>query len=89
MEAGARGVRGRTDILQGTNWRGSLSQLVMKDKQRLRRFRYRYIIIDEGHRMKNATSKLSATLMQYEAEHRVLLTGLHCSHNTTLNYCQM
>ncbi|KAL3924162.1 MAG: hypothetical protein SGPRY_003996 [Prymnesium sp.] len=49
--------------------------LVMKDKQRLRRFRYRYIIIDEGHRMKNATSKLSATLMQYEAEHRVLLTA--------------
>ncbi|KAL1499698.1 hypothetical protein AB1Y20_011893 [Prymnesium parvum] len=50
-------------------------ELVMKDKQRLRRFRYKYIIIDEGHRMKNAASKLSATLLQYDAERRVLLTG--------------
>jgi len=34
-------------------------ELTMKDKQRLKRFRYEYIIIDEGHRMKNAASKLS------------------------------
>jgi SNF2 family DNA or RNA helicase len=50
-------------------------ELVMKDKQRLKRFHYKYIVIDEGHRMKNAASKLSATLMQYEAQHRILLTG--------------
>ena len=30
----------------------------------------RYIIIDEGHRMKNAASKLSATLLQYESQVR-------------------
>ena len=34
---------------------------------RLKRWRYSYIIIDEGHRMKNAASKPSATLLQYEA----------------------
>ena len=50
-------------------------ELIMKDKQRLKKFQYRYIIIDEGHRMKNAASKLSATLLQYESQHRVLLTG--------------
>ena len=50
-------------------------ELIMKDRLRLKKFRYQYIIIDEGHRMKNAASKLSATLMQYDAVHRVLLTG--------------
>jgi len=53
----------------------------MKDKQRLKRFAYQYIIIDEGHRMKNAASKLSATLMQYESAHRVLLTGTPLQNN--------
>lgn len=50
-------------------------ELVMKDKARLKKWQYTYIIIDEGHRMKNAASKLSATLLQYEAGHRILLTG--------------
>ncbi|EOD26156.1 hypothetical protein EMIHUDRAFT_48728, partial [Emiliania huxleyi CCMP1516] len=54
---------------------------IMKDKQRLKRFAYQYIIIDEGHRMKNAASKLSATLMQYESAHRVLLTGTPLQNN--------
>ena len=39
-------------------------ELVMKDRLRLKKWKYAYIIIDEGHRMKNAASKLSATLMQ-------------------------
>ena len=50
-------------------------ELVMKDRARLKKWKYSYIIIDEGHRMLNAASKLSATLMQYEAAHRILLTG--------------
>jgi len=50
-------------------------ELIMKDRVRLKKWRYAYIIIDEGHRMKNAASKLSATLLQYEAAHRILLTG--------------
>ena len=50
-------------------------ELIMKDKQRLKKFKYRYIIIDEGHRMKNAAGKLAAVLQQYESQHRILLTG--------------
>ena len=34
-------------------------ELVMRDRPRLKRWRYAYIIIDEGHRMKNSASKLS------------------------------
>ena len=58
-------------------------ELVMKDKMRLKKFKYRYIIIDEGHRMKNAASKLSATLLQYESQHRVLLTGTPLQNSLT------
>ena len=39
-------------------------ELVMKDRARLKKWKFAYIIIDEGHRMKNAASKLSATLLQ-------------------------
>ena len=58
-------------------------ELVMKDKMRLKKFKYRYIIIDEGHRMKNAASKLSATLLQYESQHRILLTGTPLQNSLT------
>ena len=50
-------------------------ELIMKDRLRLKKWSYAYIIIDEGHRMKNAASKLSAALLQYDATHRILLTG--------------
>jgi superfamily II DNA/RNA helicase len=58
-------------------------ELVMKDRLRLKKWRYSYIIIDEGHRMKNAASKLSATLMQYDAGHRILLTGTPLQNSLT------
>jgi len=64
-----------TDGLPPFNVVVSTYELVMKDKVRLKKFKYKYIIIDEGHRMKNAASKLSASLLQYEAQHRILLTG--------------
>ena len=34
----------------------------MKDKGYLRRLEWQYIIVDEGHRMKNAESKFAQTL---------------------------
>ena len=55
----------------------------MKDRLRLKRWHYSYIIIDEGHRMKNAASKLAATLLQYEAAHRILLTGTPLQNSLT------
>ena len=37
---------------------------------------WRYMIIDEGHRMKNPKNKLSQTLMEYfQSPRRLLLTG--------------
>ena len=37
-------------------------EYTMKDKGYLRRLEWQYIIVDEGHRMKNAESKFAQTL---------------------------
>jgi len=51
-------------------------EYIMKDKSSLRKLPWQYIIVDEGHRMKNAQSKFAQILgTVYTSKHRVLLTG--------------
>lgn len=45
------------------------------DKPKLSKVQWHYIIIDEGHRIKNASCKLNADLKHYSSTHRLLLTG--------------
>jgi superfamily II DNA/RNA helicase len=57
-------------------------EYVMRDKNSLRRVTWQYIIVDEGHRMKNAQSKFAQTLGNiYTSKHRVLLTGTPLQNN--------
>jgi len=49
---------------------------IMRDKSALNKTQWQYIIVDEGHRMKNSKSKFSSVLgNSYESAHRLLLTG--------------
>lgn len=51
-------------------------EYIMKDKHVLRKYTWQYIIVDEGHRMKNAQSKFAQTLgTMYNSRNRILLTG--------------
>jgi ATP-dependent helicase STH1/SNF2 len=51
-------------------------EYIIKERPILCKVKWVYMIIDEGHRMKNAQSKLSTTLMQYYySRYRVILTG--------------
>ena len=51
-------------------------EYVIKDKAILAKIRWKYMIIDEGHRMKNHHCKLTQILnTHYTAPHRLLLTG--------------
>eukprot|EP01119_Soliformovum_irregulare_P000784 TRINITY_DN10578_c0_g1_i3.p1 TRINITY_DN10578_c0_g1~~TRINITY_DN10578_c0_g1_i3.p1 ORF type:complete len:1288 (-),score=409.11 TRINITY_DN10578_c0_g1_i3:19-3882(-) len=50
-------------------------EYVMLDKSDLGKVEWDYIIIDEGHRIKNKNSKLSNILRKYMSRHRLLLTG--------------
>ncbi|XP_050309187.1 ATP-dependent helicase brm-like isoform X4 [Anthonomus grandis grandis] len=51
-------------------------EYVIKDKGALAKLQWKYMIIDEGHRMKNHHCKLTQVLnTHYMAPHRLLLTG--------------
>ncbi|XP_049940622.1 lymphoid-specific helicase-like [Schistocerca serialis cubense] len=51
-------------------------QIPLSDSAReLQNIKWRYIIVDEGHRLKNHKSMLSRALRKYNAANRLLLTG--------------
>lgn len=51
-------------------------EYVIKEANALGRIRWHHMIIDEGHRMKNAQSKLAKTLNEkYSTKFRIILTG--------------
>ncbi|XP_051203890.1 uncharacterized protein [Lolium perenne] len=51
------------------------------DRPKLSKIQWHYIIIDEGHRIKNASCKLNADLKLYRSSHRILLTGTPLQNN--------
>lgn len=72
--------------MQGGNYNVLLTtyEFIVKDKNVLGRIRWKYIIMDEGHRMKNADCKLALTLgAKYSSRNRLLLTGTPLQNNMT------
>ncbi|BFZ57348.1 transcriptional regulator [Savitreella phatthalungensis] len=57
-------------------------EYIIKDRPILSKLKWVHMIIDEGHRMKNANSKLSSTLVQYySTRYRLILTGTPLQNN--------
>lgn len=56
---------------------------VIREKATLSHPFWCYIIVDEGHRMKNAKSKFHLTLTEFQSTHRLLLTGTPLQNNLT------
>eukprot|EP00002_Diphylleia_rotans_P024257 TRINITY_DN4781_c0_g1_i4.p1 TRINITY_DN4781_c0_g1~~TRINITY_DN4781_c0_g1_i4.p1 ORF type:complete len:1214 (-),score=254.60 TRINITY_DN4781_c0_g1_i4:717-4358(-) len=51
-------------------------QFALQDKNRLKKFAWKYLIVDEGHRLKNHNSKLSIALSrEFNTKNRLILTG--------------
>jgi len=51
-------------------------EYIIREKAILSKLRWKYLIIDEGHRMKNHNNKLTVTINAfYSCTHRLLLTG--------------
>ncbi|KAJ2756691.1 putative ATPase, partial [Coemansia nantahalensis] len=50
-------------------------EISMRDRQALQRFAWKFIIIDEGHRIKNMNCRLVRELKSYQSTNRLLLTG--------------
>lgn len=57
-------------------------EYIIKEKNLLGKIKWTFMIIDEGHRMKNTQSKLTVTLTQnYSSRYRLLLTGTPLQNN--------
>ena len=55
---------------------------VVRDANMLSKFKWKYIIIDEGHRVKSKKAKLTVTLTEdYSTERRLILTGTPLQNN--------
>lgn len=59
-------------------------EFIIKDRPILSKVKWVHMIVDEGHRMKNANSKLSSTITQYyTTRYRLILTGTPLQNNLT------
>jgi SWI/SNF-related matrix-associated actin-dependent regulator of chromatin subfamily A member 5 len=56
-------------------------EMVIKEKNHWRRFHWRYIIIDEAHRIKNENSRLSQVVRMLKTNYRMLITGTPLQNN--------
>ena len=56
-------------------------EIAMNDQSHLKRYSWKLMVVDEGHRLKNTQSKLLTTLKSFPTENRLLLTGTPLQNN--------
>lgn len=56
-------------------------EMVIKEKAVFKKFQWKYLIIDEAHRIKNEKSKLSEYVREFKCGNRLLLTGTPLQNN--------
>ncbi|KKK20987.1 hypothetical protein ARAM_000623 [Aspergillus rambellii] len=58
-------------------------EICMNDRKFLAQYQWRYIIVDEGHRLKNMNCRLIKELLSYNSANRLLITGTPLQNNMT------
>ncbi|GJP53341.1 hypothetical protein CLOM_g12500 [Closterium sp. NIES-68] len=73
----------RTNLLQPGKFDVVVTsyEMVIKEKTAFRKLSWRYIIIDEAHRIKNENSILSKTMRLFSSNYRLLITGTPLQNN--------
>jgi len=56
-------------------------EIAINDRSVLSNIRWKFLVVDEGHRLKNMECRLIKELKQYKTEHRLLLTGTPLQNN--------
>ncbi|CAH1776599.1 unnamed protein product [Owenia fusiformis] len=56
-------------------------EMCIREKSVFKKFNWRYIVIDEAHRIKNEKSKLSEIVREFKSTNRLLLTGTPLQNN--------
>lgn len=70
--------------MSSTRWNVCLTtnDFIMRDRNVLRKHHWQYVVVDEGHRMKNKESGFAKVMMrEYDFKHRLLLTGTPLQNN--------
>ncbi|XP_061397937.1 chromatin-remodeling complex ATPase chain Iswi-like [Musca vetustissima] len=73
----------KKDILAVGNWDVCVTsyEMIRYEKQVLQKIQWRYMVIDEAHRIKNEKCKLSTFIRQFSTTNRLLLTGTPLQNN--------
>ncbi|XP_072361711.1 probable global transcription activator SNF2L1 isoform X1 [Scyliorhinus torazame] len=71
------------DIMMPGEWDVCVTsyEMVIKEKSVFKKFNWRYLVIDEAHRIKNEKSKLSEIVREFKSTNRLLLTGTPLQNN--------
>ena len=56
-------------------------EIAMNDRVHMKKTSWRYIVVDEGHRLKNSNCRLIKELKMYTSANRLLLTGTPLQNN--------
>jgi SWI/SNF-related matrix-associated actin-dependent regulator of chromatin subfamily A member 5 len=56
-------------------------EVAIIEKATLQKIKWKYLLIDEAHRVKNEHSKLSRVVRDFQVEHRLLITGTPLQNN--------
>ena len=56
-------------------------EIIIRDAKDLRKVPWKYIVVDEGHRLKNMNCRLIRELKTYNTANRLLLTGTPLQNN--------
>ncbi|NWT61741.1 SMCA1 protein, partial [Erythrocercus mccallii] len=71
------------DVMMPGEWDVCVTsyEMVIKEKSVFKKFNWRYLVIDEAHRIKNEKSKLSEIVREFKTTNRLLLTGTPLQNN--------
>jgi SNF2 family DNA or RNA helicase len=56
-------------------------EMVIREKSVLKKISWKFMVIDEAHRIKNEKSKLSDIVREFSTENRLLITGTPLQNN--------